>query len=287
MKRFLPVFALISVLAFTSCEDADFAGMLFFNDDCVNERFDASMKLLEANPVADVNASSNEYKLYLVTDIHCDGSDDRLDRFVSACAGDAGTEKVVLCLGDIVNGRGNQAMVHSKFLPLYGAGWRFLNTPGNHDIYFDEFDEFSRYWPLTTYTFKVNLPSGEKDLFICLDTAEASCGTSQRAWLENQLEAAAGKYRNIIVFTHTNFFNTDNTQITSGNYSLEETYDLMSLFSSYGVACVLTGHDHHFEHCIFRGVSYYSFNALCNDPGSYYKLTFGKEFQMEEITIGR
>ena len=96
---------------------------------------------------------------------------------------------------------------------------------------------------------------------------------------------AAGRYRNIYVYTHTNFFNTDNTQITSGNFSLEETHDLMSLFSSYGVSCVLTGHDHYFENCIFREVSYYTLNALCNEPGSYYKAQFGKELQLTELTI--
>lgn len=259
--------------------------MLSFTEARVNDRFDASMKLLEKNPVADLNVSSDEYVLYLVTDIHCDGKNDRLERFVSACVADTGSEKAVLCLGDFTRCKNYQSQVCSKLQALSDAGWRFLNAVGNHDIYFGEFDKFSKYWPLTTYTFKVNIPGGESDFFICLDTAEGSCGTSQRQWLENQLNSAAGKYRNIYVYTHTNFFNTDNTQITSGNYSLEETYDLMSLFSTYGVACIFTGHDHHFEHCVFRGVSYYSFNALCNEPGSYYKITFGKSIHLEELTI--
>lgn len=284
MKRFL-LLALICNFVFTSCEKADFAGMLSFTGAHVNDRFYSSMKLLETNPVADVNVSSDEYKMYLVTDIHCDGTNDRLECFVSACLGDTGTEKVVLCLGDFTNCRDYQSQVYSKFQAFFDNGWRCLIALGNHDIYFNEFDKFSKYWPLTTYTFRVNVPSGESDLFICLDTAEGSCGTPQRLWLENQLKASAGKYRNIYVYTHTNFFNMDNSQVTSGNFSLEETYDLMSLFSSYGVSSVLTGHDHYFEHCIFRGVSYYSFNAFCNAPGSYYKLTFGKDFQFEEIKM--
>lgn len=259
--------------------------MLFFTQARVNDRFDNSMKLLESNPVADVNVSSDEYITYLVTDIHCDGTNDRLERFVSACVDDTGTDKVVLCLGDFSRSRNYQSNIFSKLQPLSDAGWRFLTAIGNHDIYFGEFDKFSKYWPLSTYTFKVNMPGGKSDLFICLDTAEGSCGTSQRQWLEEQLKAAAGKYRNIYVYTHTNFFNTDNSQITSGNYSLEETYDLMSLFSSYGVSCVLTGHDHHFEHCVFRGVSYYTFNALSNEIGSYYKIRFGTELQLTELTI--
>lgn len=285
MKRFSFLCSSVCILLLPSCEDADFAGMLSFNGDSVNERFDASEKLFEVHPVADVDVSSDEYAMYLVTDIHCDGTDDRLDRFISSCISDPGAEKAVLCLGDIVNGKDNQSLVYSKIQPLYDAGWRFLNAAGNHDIYFGEFGKFSIYWPLTTYTFKVNTPGGESDLFICLDTAEGSCGTHQRQWLENQLKAAAGKYRRVYVYTHTNFFNTDNTQITSGNYSLEETYDLMSLFSSYGVSAVLTGHDHHFEYCVFRGVPYYTFNALCNETGSYYKVQFGRELHLTESTI--
>lgn len=285
MKRFSSLSALICGIMLTSCEKIDFAGFLSISDAHVNDRFDASMKLLETKSVADLNVSSDEYVFHIVTDIHYDGTNDRLERFVSACADDSGTEKVVLCLGDFNSKRGVQSQIYAKLQPLYDAGWRFLPALGNHDIFFGEFDKFSKYWPLTTYTFKVNMPSGESDFFICLDTAEGSCGTSQRQWVENQLKTASGRYRNIYVYTHTNFFNTDNTQITSGNFSLEETHDLMSLFSSYGVSCVLTGHDHYFENCILREVSYYTLNALCNEPGSYYKAQFGKELQLTELTI--
>lgn len=267
------------------CDVHDIAGMLSFTDARVNDRFESSMKILESSPVADINAASDRYGMYLVTDIHSDETNDRLERFVSACISETGTEKVVLCLGDLVNGKNQHDRVHSELQPLANAGWRFLNTLGNHDTYFNEFPKFSRYWPLTVYTFRVNLPCGKSDLFICLDTAEASLGTSQRTWVENILKDSVGKYRNIFIFTHTNFFNTDNSQVTSGNYSLEDTYDLLNLFSAYGVTCVLTGHDHHYEHCSFRGVSYYTFNALCNDTGSYYKATFGDDFSFEEIKM--
>lgn len=287
MNKLINICALVCLLAFQSCNKLDFAGFIGISNTSVNERFTASMKLLDTAPVPDVNVSSNDYEMILVTDIHCDGKNDKLERFVSACLAETGTEKVVLCLGDIVNGRNYHSEIFSKLQPLSNSGWRFMNALGNHDTYFKEFQKFGKYWPLTTYTFKVNLPSGERDLFICLDSAEGSCGTLQRSWLENQLKIAVGKYRNIYVYTHTNFFNTDNTQITSGNYSIEETYDLMSLFSSYGVSCVLTGHDHYFEHCRFRGVSYYTFNALCNDVASYYMLTFGKELQYKEIFLER
>lgn len=287
MKRFSFTFLFVCLLSLHSCEPLDFAGFVGITGTAVNERFDASMKILETKPVTDITVSSDEYKMILVTDIHFDGKNDKLERFVSACVADTQTEKTVLCLGDIVNGRGYQSEAFSKLQPLSEAGWQFRNALGNHDTYFKEVETFRKYWPLTTYTFKVNLPCGQKDLFICLDSANGSCGTSQRVWLENVLKEASGNYRNIYVYTHTNFFNTDNTQKTSGNFSFEETYDLMSLFSTYGVKCVLTGHDHYFEKCLFREVTYYSFNALCLDSGSYYKLTFGEEFQQEECFIGQ
>ncbi|MCQ2149850.1 MAG: metallophosphoesterase [Bacteroidales bacterium] len=285
MNRLTFFCILAGLAALHSCNKYDFAGFASVTDTHVNERFDASMKLIEAHPVADVNAASEDYEMYLVTDIHYDGTSDRLERFVSACTSDTVAEKVVLCLGDIVSGRDCQSAAFSKLQPLSEAGWRFLNALGNHDTFFREYDKFREFWPLTTYTFKVNVPSGASDLFICLDTAEGSCGTSQRAWLEDQLKAAAGKYRSINVYTHTHFFNTDISQFPSGNFSLEDTYDLMSLFSRYGVTSVLTGHKHHFEHRSFRGVAYYTFNALCNNRGSCYKVTFGKELQLKEINL--
>lgn len=270
---------------FQSCGKLDLAGFVGITGPAVDERFEASMKILDVEPVADLSVTSDEYKMILVTDIHFDGTDDKLERFVSACIEGGGTENAVLCLGDIVGGRDCQSATVSKLQPLLQEPWRLFVALGNHDTYFREFDKFSKYFPLTTYTFRVNLPCGQKDLFICLDSADGSCGRPQRIWLEDILREASGKYRNIYVYTHTNFFNTDNTQITSGNFSLEETYDLMSLFSSYGVKCVLTGHDHYFEKCLFRGVTYYTFNALCLDPGSYYILTFGSDILVEECFV--
>ncbi|MCQ2155222.1 MAG: metallophosphoesterase [Bacteroidales bacterium] len=285
MKKITHTLIFACLLLLQGCESFDFAGFFGVTGPAVDERFAASVKLLEKEPVPDITVSSDEYRMILVTDIHSDGKDDKPDRFVSACLAEEGVEKTVICLGDMVNGRDCHSGVFSKLQPVSQAPWRFLNALGNHDTYFKEFDTFKEYWPLTTYTFNVNLPSGRKDFFICLDSADGACGVLQRQWVENILKEASGKYRNIYVLTHTNFFNTDNTQLTSGNFSLEETYDLMSLFSTYGVKCVLTGHDHHFEKCVFRGVTYYTFNALCLDPGSYYKLTFGEEFQQQECSL--
>ncbi|MCQ2142947.1 MAG: metallophosphoesterase [Bacteroidales bacterium] len=278
--------ALISCLALVpSCETLDFAGFVLMVDTNVNDRFDSSMEYLESNPFEDVNVSSNDYGLYLVTDIHCDGSNDRLERFVSACISDTESEKVVLCLGDIVNGRDYQKDIFGKLSPLADNGWRFINVLGNHDTYFRQFSKFQEFWPLTTFSFRVNTPGEGSDLFLGLDSADGTFGTSQRKWLEERLKEAKGNYRNIYVMTHTNFFNTDNTQLTSGNYSFEESFDLMALFAKYGVNYVLTGHDHYYEYRRFRGVDYYTFNALCNDTGSYYKMSFGKELRFSEISI--
>lgn len=284
MKKIL-LSILLSGLVFCSCGKLDFVGFLSGYDTDVNDRFSYSMKYLETHPVADINATSDDYKVYLVTDIHCDGKNDRLEKFVSACLADGESEKFVLCLGDIVNGRKYQESVYKKLQPLSDAGWKFFNALGNHDTYFREYDKFRQYWPLTVFSFKVNTPDAGSDLFLCLDSADGSFGTSQRKWVEDQLKEASGKYRNIYVFTHTNFFNTDNTQLTSGNFSLEESFDYMSMFDKYGVRHVLTGHDHYYEYCRFRSVDYYTFNALCNTVGSYYLLTFSSDLKFEEITV--
>lgn len=285
MKKCILYGALAACLALSSCGTLDYAGFVAVFDTKADQRFEDSMKYLDGNPFSDVVVASDEYDIYMVTDIHCDGRNDRLERFVSSCISDTESEKVVLCLGDIVNGKDYQENISEKLKPLSDNGWRFFNTLGNHDTYFRQFSIFRKFWPLTSYSFRVITPSGECDFFLCLDSADGTFGTLQRAWMEEQLRAAKGNYRNIYVFTHTNFFNTDNSQATSGNLSFEETFETMALFSECGVSCVLTGHDHHYECCRFRGVTYYTFNALCNDLGSYYKMSFGKEMSFSEINI--
>ena len=81
-------------------------------------------------------------------------------------------------------------------------------------------------------------------------------------WLRDLLakKANAG-YRRIIVFTHTHFWKLDGSQGHTSNWGIEETYELASLFSQYGVEFVWCGHQHARQSVLFKGVNYLVLDA--------------------------
>ena len=65
-----------------------------------------------------------------------------------------------------------------------------------------------------------------------------------------------------MILTHTNFFYTDNSQVSSGNMPMEESMALMDLFGKHNVALVLQGHDHYREDLTFDNVRYTILGAI-------------------------
>jgi len=284
MKNFLC--ALLVILPLSACSSHDVIGMLSAKGPDVNERFESSRKLNESSPIPDVRVGTDEYFMYVVTDIHSRGECPNLVKFVSACLDGPDVEHVVLCLGDLVTGKESYNGVLRDIQPLYDAGWTLFSTPGNHDICFGLWQQYKEFWPRSTYQFRVVTKSAGTDLFIVLDSADGKLGVSQREWLEDVLLKADGEsYRNIYVLTHTHFFRKDGSQETTGNYSLEETMDLVSLFSTHGVDCVLSGHDHYYEYTRFRNVDFYTLSALTEKIGRYYLAAFGEKLKLSEICV--
>jgi len=284
MKKILVI--LLAALSVCSCDKYNLAGMFVGQGPDVNKRFANSQKLNEESPLPDIVLGSNEYKMFVVTDIHSTGDCPHLVKFVSSCLADTIVEHFVLCLGDVVTGLDTYKAVQRDIQPLVDAGWTFFATPGNHDVNFGQYREYQEMWPRSSYQFRVVTPSAGTDLFIVVDSADGKIGTDQRAWLEESLSKAQNeKYRNRYILTHTHFFKKDNSQSPTGNYALEETMDLTSLFARYGVNYVLCGHDHYYEYTKYRGVDYYVLNALSNTPGSFYRATFGDKLSLEEIKI--
>lgn len=268
----------------SSCSKYDFPGMMCSQGPSSNARFESSAAYFASHPIPDIKAGSDEYCAYFLADIHSSGDTPHLTEFVASALADTTAEKIAVCLGDMVVGEGNHKVVNAALEPIRKAGWQFFCTPGNHDLYFGEWSNYAAFWPLTSYYFRVTTPSAGTDLFISMDSANAATGRKQRAWIEDVLsDAQEADYRHIVVFTHTNFFKRDNSQRMSGNFCAEETYDLLSLFSRYGVDVVLTGHDHSYEKTIFRGVTYYSLNALSelNPSGHWYRFRFGKKIDFD------
>lgn len=250
-----------------SCDSLDLPGMFWSQSDTVDSRFAQSMAYNDQNGYATVRSDTDEYSVYVFTDFHTDGDTRNLDAFVKAY--ESAPAPLSLYLGDVVNNRdADWNLFINATQPLSEQGSLFV-TPGNHDLYFGLWPEYLSYFHTASYWFEVVAPS-VKDLYICLDSASGTLGRDQRRWLEDVLETKASSYRHVTVFTHTHFFKIDASQGHTSNYDINETYDLMHLFSEYGVDLVLTGHDHTAEHTSFGGVDYYVVPALENskpDPG--------------------
>ena len=126
---------------------------------------------------------------------------------------------------------------------------------GNHDLFYNGWVDFRDNLGASVYWFEV-LFDGGKDLFITLDTASGTLGRNQTKWLKSFLDCERNHYRHCVILTHTNFFYTDNSQLSSGNMPLEECFSLIDLFGRYDVSLVLQGHDHHREDIVYDNVRF-------------------------------
>lgn len=276
------------MLLFTSCNKLDVVGIIKGQSPTVEERFKQSMEYNAQNPIPDIIASRDDYSIFVCTDLHAEKADRWIRPFVEQVVADETTEPFGLCLGDLVFCTGVQGVVWDAFQPLRDDGYNLFMAIGNHDLYFNEWKEFAKYWHTTAYSFRVVTPSAGTDLYITFDSAEGTLGVSQLEWLRNQLkEAYSQDYRHIILFTHTHFFKRDISQANTSNYNAEETVELLTLFAQYGVDYVLTGHDHYYEHTEYRGVDYYTLNAMSeyDEHASYYRMTLSDNLCLEEIRL--
>ena len=130
-----------------------------------------------------------------------------------------------------------------------------FNVLGNHDLFFDGWAEHLELFGPSVYWWEVKFDGGS-DLFIVLDSATGTLGAKQTKWLREFLATNRAKYRHCIISKHTNLFNTDNTQSTSGNMPFEESFALFELLSRNNVTLVLQGHDHYREDLTYGGVRY-------------------------------
>ena len=281
MRRTLTILLL---LALTACSRYDFTGFLWMSSPSVEDRFAASMEYNKANGPFTVAVPTENYRLYVVTDVHVWKSTANLDKFAAILKADATAAPFWLSLGDIVDGQGNMPVFAEH---ASGTGKTMFNTMGNHDLYYSGWKDWQPLFHTSAYTVDAVLPSGARDLFIALDSGNASLGRSQRAWLEETLAAAQGKYRHITVFTHTHFFRKDASQGTTSNYAMEETMDLTALFARYGVSQVLTGHDHTQERSLYKGVPYAVLGALkVGEPHPGYTVcTYGDSVSLEFVPL--
>ena len=260
-KQLLYIGIAACVLMACKNEDAtlDMAGMFSPNGEVVNTRFEQSIAYNDEIGEVHEDMGSDEYTIYVCSDSHVTRKAHRnLDYFIDQY-NSAAAPKIALHLGDLIDAQKNYPCADSILSlangPLYIA-------PGNHDLYFKQWSIYRSYFNTGTYWFDTNNGGKKLELFICLDSADGTLGTKQMQWLRDLLakKANAG-YRRIIVFTHTHFWKLDGSQGHTSNWGIEETYELASLFSQYGVEFVWCGHQHARQSVIFKGVNYLVLDA--------------------------
>lgn len=255
---------LTGIAALCSCNELDLKGIFMPTGDGVQARFEQSAKMN-----ADFNAGSVEtddtYVFYVAADPHVGNTHEGLDVFNDTFRNDGNASFGVL-LGDCTDIRDNipsylDALAYSPDRHSYNQ--KIFHVLGNHDIFWNGWGDFRDNVGPSVYWFETVFDGG-KDLYICLDTATATLGKGQNRWFRSFLEKNRKKYRHCIILTHTNFFYTDLSQGSSGNFTIEESFSLIDFMGRNDVTLVLQGHDHYREDITYDNVRYVVLGAIAD-----------------------
>lgn len=265
----------------------DMKGMFSPNGPTVETRFEQSMAYNTLRGEMHLNMQSDDYTIYMCSDSHITRKTHKnLDYFMDQYK-TAAAPKLALHLGDLIDAQKNipcaDSIVHFAGQTVNDT---LFITPGNHDIYFKQWDIYCSYFKSSVYWFDTRNGDKKLDLFICLDSAEGEIGVSQMNWLRTLLQQKSQEgYRHIIVFTHTHLWKLDASQGHTSNMALEATYELTSLLSQYGVEYVWSGHQHARQLVQFKGVTYMVLNATKDaEKGQSYVLAhMGETISYEHI----
>ena len=246
----------------SSCNQVDFKGLFMPTGAGVEKRFEQCMAMNEDLKVANVQALEN-YTFYVATDPHIDQTHNNVDVFNDALRNDTSASFGII-LGDCIEIKDNlprYLSALSYYPDRHACNHRIFHVLGNHDTYFNGWVDFKEMIGPSIYWFEVNFNSG-KDLYIALDTATGSLGSKQTKWLKSFLSNNRKDYRHCVIVTHTNFFYTDNTQVSSGNMPIEESIALVDFLGRHDVSLVLQGHDHYREDLTYDNVRYTVLGAI-------------------------
>jgi predicted phosphodiesterase len=229
---------LLLVVGF-GCDKIDMRGM-FRSYELVDERFDTSMArnaLLGYINREYIEDTTQEYTVIAMGDSHIGGIVN-FRRFMEEVK--TNRPSAVVMVGDITTGRSEHYALFDEALGRRKRPGKYALI-GNHDLYFNGWQEFKTRFGPSVYFFYVH-NRYFKDLFICLDSGSGTLGKKQSEWLKKLLAEERGKYRHCVILSHVNLFRTRQTGST--NPMVEELQMLTELCVKHNVNMVVTGHDH-------------------------------------------
>lgn len=268
MKRNTYILLLVATLLFASCDRLDIPGMFVSSGPHTEDRVAQWLDYNKSHGQTLLAGLPDSYKFYVCSDIHVTDSAPRFRQFLQAEKSDPNAYFSILN-GDLANESGEDPFISvsqamADYCPTL-ADTCFV-VLGNHDIYFDCFAHYRNHFHTSTYYVEVQTVGGFKDLFVFLDSGNATHGTLQLAWLRNLL-AHRQEYRHVVISTHTCLFRTSYNYSTTpaANMPEEETYQLFDLLAQHQVDLFLMGHFHHKETHNIRGVEYVMTSNLNTD----------------------
>jgi len=252
-------------LVLTAC-DIDWIGFVAPTSDTTEQRFEQSLAWNEEHGYVSLSVPLDNYSFYVGTDIHTETTVRNITSLITTLRNDSNAYFGLLT-GDLVNQPNafHNLMPAFTFNPITQArNDTLFACVGNHDLYFNQWEDYKYYWGTSSYWFDVKTPHYQ-DLFISLDTGNGTLGSTQLKWLRNILASKRTNYRHCIVYTHTNLFKEEESQFPTSNMTLEETFELTDLMSKNNVTLFLQGHDHNREVLLYKNVLYIIVDAMKDD----------------------
>ncbi len=287
----LKTLSLVALFAMTACGPEarlDIPGMFSGSSPKIDDRFEQSQEYNKQRGEIVIQAPVDNYRVYVCTDTHVTKTQVLWTKFIETYRTDM-LCPVAVHLGDIIDAQNYFDEMYSAYEAVpYNPLKRdtLMAIAGNHDIYFKQWPKFLEIFKTCCYYFIVETPSGNRDLFICYDSADGTLGSKQLTWLRETLEwADKEKFRHIIGCTHTHLFKRDTSQGHTSNYTLEETYALLNLLTKHNVKMVWSGHDHSREITKVKGMTCIVVDSMKDeDKKPFYMLvTMGDHIDYEFV----
>jgi predicted phosphodiesterase len=219
---------------------------------------------------SDIVIGSSTFSFVVCGDIHTSsGEVGILTSILEETSG--GSDQFIVLLGDLVDwGKEDQYATLNSQLSRYTYPHGKYQVIGNHDVFFDGWDSYKKYFGPSVYSF-----SSETAKFIVLDSANATLGLQQLDWLENELSSTTKDH--IFVFTHVGIYTGGLSSVFKLS-SQDESYRLHYLLKKYGVSHVLAGHYHAEKQFEIDGIQYIisggsSSGMLDSGPNHYKRIT--------------